>query len=239
MRLQVVDIVTLAFALIFISGPVAMNSLTMIIAGIDKEILLALNSFAGANVHLWKLANNSLFRGFPLFFSLPALWFSGDHRERRGQMSAGLLAVCLATILSVWLQFHVAVHTRPILDPALHLQTVIPPWTWDRASSFPSDTATLFFGLAAVVFEEESDWSGYSALFGSPRLSRFLGSFLGFTMQATSSVRWFWHRHAFSFLPRVHTQGAYLNARSCCSRAACTLFTHFYSFSWRKRPTCS
>jgi membrane-associated phospholipid phosphatase len=155
MRLQVIDIVTLTFALIFISGSVSRNSLTMTIAGLDREILLALNSFAGANVHLWKLANNSLFRGFPLFFSLPALWFSGDHRERRGRMLAGLLAVCLATIFSVWLQFHVAVHTRPILDPALHLQTVVPPWTWDRASSFPSDTATLFFGLAAVVFVEE------------------------------------------------------------------------------------
>jgi membrane-associated phospholipid phosphatase len=70
-------------------------------------------------------------------------------------MLAGLLAVCLATIVSVWLQFHVAVHTRPILDPALHLETVVPPWTWDRMSSFPSDTATLFFGLAAVVFVEQ------------------------------------------------------------------------------------
>ena len=153
--MRFVDIVTLAFAPIFISGSVAMTSLTMSIASLDKEILLTLNSFAGGNTHLWKLANNSLFRGFPLFFSLPALWFSGDHGERRGRMLAGLLAVCLATMLSVWLQFHVAVHTRPILDPALHLQTVIPPWTWDRMSSFPSDTATLFFGLAAVVFVEQ------------------------------------------------------------------------------------
>ena len=38
---------------------------------------------------------------------------------------------------------------------ALQLETVIPPWTWDRMSSFPSDTATLFFGLAAVVFVEK------------------------------------------------------------------------------------
>jgi len=132
-----------------------MSSLTTIVDGLDKEILLTLNSFAGGNTHLWKLANNSLFRGFPLFFSLPALWFSGGDGERRGRMLAGLLAVCLATILSVWLQFHLAVHTRPILDPALHLETVIPPWTWDRMSSFPSDTATLFFGLAAVVFVEQ------------------------------------------------------------------------------------
>ena len=132
-----------------------MNSLTMAIAGLDRDILLALNSFAGGNPHLWELANNSLFRGFPLFFSLTALWFSGGHRERRGRMLAGLLAVCLVTIFSVWSQFHIDVHTRPILDPALHLQSAIPPGTWDRTSSFPSDTATLFFGLAAVVFVEE------------------------------------------------------------------------------------
>jgi membrane-associated phospholipid phosphatase len=152
--LQAVDIITSAFATIFISGPDAMNSLTMAIAGLDRDILLTLNSFAGGNTHLWELANNSLLRGFPLFFSVPALWFS-DGQERRGRMLAGLLAVCLATILSVWLQFHIDVHTRPILDPTLHLETVIPLWTWDRTSSFPSDTATLFFGLAAVVFAEE------------------------------------------------------------------------------------
>jgi membrane-associated phospholipid phosphatase len=141
--------------LTFISGSDAMNSLTMTIAGLDKEILLTLNSFGGGKKDLWELANNSLFRGFPLFFSLPALWFSGGDRERRGRMLAGLLAVCLATILSIWLQFHIAVHTRPILDPGLYLETVIPPWTWDRTSSFPSDTATLYFGLAAVVFAEK------------------------------------------------------------------------------------
>jgi membrane-associated phospholipid phosphatase len=132
-----------------------MSSLTMAIADLDRDILLTLNSFGGGNEDLWELASNSLFRGFPLLFSLSALWFSGGDRERRGRMLAGLLAVCLATIFSVWLQFHVDIHTRPILDPAFHLKTVIPPWTWDRASSFPSDTATVFFGLAAVVFVEK------------------------------------------------------------------------------------
>jgi undecaprenyl-diphosphatase len=136
-----------------------MNTLAMAIAGLDQQSLLTLNAFGGGNTDLWELANNSLFRGFPLFFSLTALWFSDGPRERRGRMLAGLSAVCLATIFSVWFQFHVDVHTRPILDPALHLKTVIPPWTWDRASSFPSDTATLFFGLAAIVYVEER-WVG-------------------------------------------------------------------------------
>lgn len=136
-----------------------MNSLMMNIAGLDKEILLTLNSFGRGHENLWEFASNSLFRGFPLFFSLPALWFSGDDRERRGRMLAGLIAVCLATILSFWFQVHIVVHTRPILDPGLHLETVIQTWSWDRTSSFPSDTATLYFGLAAVIFAEKR-WVG-------------------------------------------------------------------------------
>lgn len=127
----------------------------MTIAGLDRAILLALNSLGGRNSDLWALANNSLFRGFPVFFSIPALWFSGGQQKRRARMLTGLLAVCLATIFSVWSQFHIAVHTRPVLDPELHLETFIPSMTWDRTGSFPSDTATLFFGLAAVVFVEQ------------------------------------------------------------------------------------
>ena len=127
----------------------------MTITGLDREILLTLNAFGGGSNNLWDLANNSLFRGFPVFFSLVALWFSSDQPERRGRMLAGLLAVCLATMLSVWSQFHTAVHIRPILDLAIPLDTVIPRTPWDRTNSFPSDTATLFFSLAAVVFVEK------------------------------------------------------------------------------------
>jgi membrane-associated phospholipid phosphatase len=122
---------------------------------LDQEILLTLNTLAGDHTQLYELANNSLFRGFPIFVSLVALWFAGDCEKRRSRMLAGLLAVCLATVLSVWFQFHVAVHTRPFWDPALHLKTVeAVPRNWNRGSSFPSDTATLFFGLAAVIFIE-------------------------------------------------------------------------------------
>ncbi|GLH75915.1 hypothetical protein SSBR45G_08230 [Bradyrhizobium sp. SSBR45G] len=119
---------------------------------LDQDLLLGLNAFAGTHTALYELATNSLFRGFPIFGSLVALWFLDDCAERRSRMLAGLFGVCLATVLSVWLQFHVSVHTRPLLDPALHLNSVAVPWSWDRQSSFPSDTTTLFFGLATVVF---------------------------------------------------------------------------------------
>jgi membrane-associated phospholipid phosphatase len=121
---------------------------------LDQELLLKLNAIAGAHAGLYELATNSLFRGFPIFASLVALWFADDCGQRRSRMLAGLFGVCLATVVSVWFQFHVVVHTRPLLDPALHLNTVDVPWSWDRKGSFPSDTATLFFGLAIVVLLE-------------------------------------------------------------------------------------
>jgi membrane-associated phospholipid phosphatase len=131
-------------------------SFSLTLGGIwDRDLLLWLNSFTG-RLYIWELANNTLFRGFPIFFSIVALWFAGDSRERRSRMLAGLLAVCVATLISVWTQFHLATHTRPLLDPTLPLNIVDPQWTliWDRRDSFPSDTATLFFALATVIFLE-------------------------------------------------------------------------------------
>ena len=71
-------------------------------------------------------------------------------------MLAGLLAVCLTTVLSFWLQFHLTTHTRPLLDQTLPLKVVDPAWRliWGRTGSFPSDTATLFFAIATVIFLE-------------------------------------------------------------------------------------
>jgi undecaprenyl-diphosphatase len=136
---------------------------SMLSGNLDQQLLLALNSLAGSDTYpIWKLANNALFRGFPIFFSLVALWFVRDCNKQRSRMLTGLFAVCVATVLSVWLQFHLDIHTRPLLDQALHLKVANPFWTnpiwtrgWaDRRASFPSDTATLFFGLATVILLE-------------------------------------------------------------------------------------
>jgi len=129
----------------------------MLSGNLDRDLLLALNSLAGSDTrYIWSLGNNDLFRGFPVFFTLIALWFSSDCKKRRSRMLAGLLVVCLTTVLSVWLQFHLTTHIRPLLDQTLPLKVVDPAWRiiWDRTGSFPSDTATLFFGLVTVIFLE-------------------------------------------------------------------------------------
>jgi len=92
----------------------------------DRDLLLWLKSFAASHWYVWELANNTLFRGFPVFFSLVALWFADDSKERRSRMLAGFLATCVAAALSLRMQFHLATHTRPLLDPAIPLNIAEP-----------------------------------------------------------------------------------------------------------------
>jgi membrane-associated phospholipid phosphatase len=126
----------------------------------DIELLLALNSFFVVTDNEGKIisgiAGNPLFRGFPIFFSFIAIWFSSDCNKRRSRMLIGLFATCLATVFSFWLQHHFTSHIRPLLDPAIHLKFVDPGLRlgWDREGSFPSDTATLYFALVAIIFLE-------------------------------------------------------------------------------------
>jgi hypothetical protein len=120
---------------------------------VDKELLLLLNSFIGYDKLFDKIINgsgeNPLVRGFPVFFPLVALWFYDGYQARRGRILAGLFASCLAVFLSVWLQYHVHIHTRPFLDQTLPIKILDPRMVenWDRLGSFPSDTATLYFSF--------------------------------------------------------------------------------------------
>jgi membrane-associated phospholipid phosphatase len=126
----------------------------------DTEILVALNSFFLSDQQkgffILFLGNNPVARGFPIFFSFVAIWFSADCDKRRSRMLIGLLATCFATVTSVWLQRHFTSHLRPLLDPALHLQIGDSRMIegWDRLGSFPSDTATLFFALVTIIILE-------------------------------------------------------------------------------------
>jgi undecaprenyl-diphosphatase len=127
---------------------------------LDVRILLDLNALTPNNSPAVKvmdfIGNNLVFRGFPIFFPLAALWFSSKNNERRSRMLVGLLAAALAAVVSVWIQGHFHSHIRPFLDPSLHLQGIDPAWPqgWNRIYSFPSDTATMVFCLGLVIFLE-------------------------------------------------------------------------------------
>jgi membrane-associated phospholipid phosphatase len=99
--------------------------------------------------------SNELLRNVPFFLSLVTLWFVRDRPEQRAKMLTGLLGVSLATAISVVIQAHVWIHLHPSIDPTIVLRghgTDLLQEKFDRINSFPSDTATFYFGLSTVVF---------------------------------------------------------------------------------------
>lgn len=126
----------------------------MNISTLDTAIVTGLSDFLAGNrlfrLLVYNVGENPLLRGFPIFFPLLLLWFGNDSTERRSRILTGLLATCAAVGLSVAMQYLVPVHTRPVLDPALTLHMATQ--TWDHNSSFPSDTAMLYFALSTTIF---------------------------------------------------------------------------------------
>jgi len=126
----------------------------------DLKILLGINSLVSASPIAAKLvlfaSYNPLIRGFPVFFSLAALWFKGDDRKR-ARIAIGLAGVCLALAASVSTQMIFHWHLHPSIDPSIHLkggEFGILASGYDRQYSFPSDTTNLFFALSTVVLLE-------------------------------------------------------------------------------------
>jgi undecaprenyl-diphosphatase len=127
---------------------------------IDTQLLLWLNSLVptshlGAKLFYFP-SDNAIVRGAPVIFPLFALWFGSECWKRRSRLLVGIGAACVATLLSVWIQSNIYVHTRPFLDSGFHLRgaEVVPSTGWDHLSSFPSDTSTLYFALATILFFE-------------------------------------------------------------------------------------
>jgi undecaprenyl-diphosphatase len=130
----------------------------MNISALDTAIVTGLSEFLAGDGNgsrlfrllVYNVGENPLLRGIPVFFPLLLLWFGNASAERRSRILSGLLATCAAVGLSVAMQYLLQVHTRPVLDPTitLHMATQ----QWDHDSSFPSDTAMLYFALSMTIF---------------------------------------------------------------------------------------
>lgn len=126
---------------------------------IDRDLLLYLNHTAAAHLVLLKLVrflgDNPMGRGIPVFGTLIYLWFSSRNIETRCRILVGFLAMSAVLAVSLLCQHVLAVHVRPIFDQSIDVTNIL---QWDigrfekRYYSFPSDTAVLYFGLAATIF---------------------------------------------------------------------------------------
>jgi membrane-associated phospholipid phosphatase len=98
------------------------------------------------------LSVNATLHGVIMVALLWYCWFK-DRAHTRAVIGVGVSGAILAGILSRFLQRHFPTYPRPIYDPALQSQggSAGELITW-AANTFPSERATLFAGLAIVIF---------------------------------------------------------------------------------------
>ena len=131
----------------------AMNS-------IDVPIVTFLNQFAQqswlADSTIQFCAGNTLLKGCLVVALLWWVWFqSGDDQpERRSRLVATLMACIVAVLMARGMALTLPHRHRPLHEPGLDfiLPHNVIPGTLEGWSSFPSDHAVLFFGLATGIF---------------------------------------------------------------------------------------
>lgn len=154
----------------------------------DFLIVTWLNSHVGQSHYfdafVWQIANNYLLKTGPFVVLLGWVWFreGSGTLERRAGLIFGLLASWTAVLFARVLSLVAPFRERPLRNVDLHF--VLPDGI-DRTSilnwsSFPSDNAAMFFGLAACIF------------LGS-RIAGFLAFFQAFLAIAFARVYLGWH----------------------------------------------
>jgi undecaprenyl-diphosphatase len=151
----------------------------------DFTILLFLNRFVGKSSALDELvqllSDAFIFNGVLLVALLWLLWFNDRREEARVRLFVGGAAAVLTGLLSRLLQLSLPFHVRPLYNPALSLTWPIgvERETLNHWNSFPSDHASLCFGLATLIWMRD----------------RRLGVFAFFCASITSSARVFLGYH--------------------------------------------
>jgi hypothetical protein len=121
----------------------------------DKNIVIFLNGFIGKHplldgISVRLLSEASVCNVLFLVAIITGLWFSSERQDLRGQLIVGVCAALVATALSRAIQMSIPIHQRPFLSLTLNMASG--SQSFIRLSSFPSDHATLVFGLCTVIF---------------------------------------------------------------------------------------
>jgi undecaprenyl-diphosphatase len=98
------------------------------------------------------LTENATLHGVIIVALLWYCWFK-DGAAARAMIAVGVSGAILAGIIGRFLQRHFPTYPRPIYDPALqHPGEAVGAIIRSAANTFPSERATLFAGLAIVIF---------------------------------------------------------------------------------------
>lgn len=131
--------------------------LALLPRGFDLPLEQAINGYANKSAFvdrlLYDIDTYSTFAGVPVVALIWGEWFGSEDTERRARLILGMVAVIGAGILSRGLQHLLVTHSRPFYDPALgfHLPSVLGQTPFNTWNSFPSDHASVLFGLAATI----------------------------------------------------------------------------------------
>jgi undecaprenyl-diphosphatase len=133
-------------------------------ADLDQLILQWINGFVGINpsfdTAVRVLADWNFVRSYWLGAVVIWAWFQMKDPETRLKVISGMAGLLAATGLSRLIQAIMPVHARPfnfITELGLHEPANLDTH-WGAASSFPSDTATLHFALAAIIYSISKRW---------------------------------------------------------------------------------
>lgn len=150
---------------------------------IDYAIIASINQYS-RHSHFFDnvvalVADNHLFKGGVIIPMYWYLWFKSGEQQTRNRlyMVTTLLNCTIAMGIARAVALTSPFRLRPMHTPEVHFQLPygVPPTALDGWSSFPSDHATLFFGLATgLLFASRTVGIfaiGYTALFISlPRI---------------------------------------------------------------------
>ena len=135
-----------------------MNILLQAIQSADLSIYHFLNGFAGSwflDRFVSMIESTNLVNGGFVLAIYWYLWFRNgpDREKRREAIIVILIGVMLSLVVARTIAFAAPFRLRPVYDPAVQHQ----PYSWpayaslENWSAFPSDTATVFFGLACGI----------------------------------------------------------------------------------------
>lgn len=130
---------------------------TVFHSGLEYPVLLSVSNFAQSypalDYAITALTKVDLTQGVVLVAMVWWLW-SAKADEHRAPLLMGVVAASVASLTSRALQIMLPTHLRPLHDPALHLPLIpdIDPSGFNHFNSFPSDHASLLFGIAAAIW---------------------------------------------------------------------------------------
>jgi len=137
-----------------------MSNVIDFLIGLDVSLYRAVNNLCGVNPTLDRIAIHAqIIQGTLFVGAVGALWFwPGDRKRQRETIVITILAIAVSLILNRTVSTLLPFRDRPVY--ALGAKAPSLPWQADLEhwSSFPSDTATLVFAIAAGFWLASRWW---------------------------------------------------------------------------------